>query len=106
HRPGGEVHVDVGPVRTRLDAEGVSVRTHVGEGDAGRLLHHVAELAGDSQVGRSGLVLVFGRQGRHLDEQHVASGSGDRQTGGHAGYRYPVGDVGVVEPSTAQVIGN
>ena len=54
--------------------------TDVGEGDLRRLLHHVAELTGQ---GESWLALHRGG----LDEQHVAAGPRDRQSGGHAGNR-------------------
>ncbi len=56
------------------------MRTQVGQGDPGRLLHHVAELAGQREPGLAGL-----RVGqRRLHVEHVAPGPGDGQPGGHA----------------------
>ena len=56
------------------------VAAHVGERDARRLLHDVAELAGEHQP-------AVARHRRGLDEEHVAAGAGDRETGGHARHR-------------------
>src|SRR5919202_40372 len=44
---------------------------------------------------------VLGRHGAGLDEQHVASGTGHGQAGGHPGHAGAVGRL-VVEPGTAQ----
>src|SRR6266540_315880 len=77
HRARRHVQVDSASLDLLVDAQLVSVRADVGEGDAGRLLHDVAELAGQGQA----------RVAAHdagLDEQHVAAGAGDRQAGGHA----------------------
>ena len=63
----------------RVDGQ---VAAHVGEGDLGRLLHDVAELAGD---GETGLARHRGR----FDEEHVAAGAGDGEAGGHAGHGGP-----------------
>ena len=59
------------------DAERRGVAAHPGEGDARRLLHDVAELAGEHQP-------VGARHRGGLDEQHVAAGAGDREPGGDA----------------------
>ena len=74
----------------RVDAELGGVRAHVVEGDLRRLLHHVAELAGERQPG---LGLGGRRERRRLDEQHVAAVAGDGQAGGHAGQLGALGDV-------------
>ena len=66
------------------DAEPVGVRPHVREGDTRRLLHHVAELAGQDDVATA---LVRGG----LDEEHVAAGAGDREAGSDAGHRSALG---------------
>ena len=57
----------------------VGVAAHVGERDPRRLLHHVAELAGEHEA------LLAGHRGR-LDEEHVAAGAGHREAGRHAGH--------------------
>ena len=49
------------------------MRSHVGQRDLRRLLHHVAELAGEREAR---VALGGGR----LDEQHVAAEPGYRQT--------------------------
>ena len=54
---------------SRIDAQLVGVRLDVTQGDCGRLLHHVAELAGESQTR---LPVHDGR----LYEQHVTAGPG------------------------------
>ena len=76
----------------------VRLGTHVGKGDLRRLLHDVAELAGDREAaGR------FAGHRSRLDEQDVAAHPGDRQAGGHAGHDRPVGRL-VEEPTPAQVV--
>ena len=55
---------------------------HVGERDPRRLLHHVAELAGQDQR-----VLALAGHPHRLDEQHVAAGAGHRQAGRDARHR-------------------
>ena len=62
------------------------MRPRVRERDLGRLLHHVAELAGQREPR---LALHRGR----LDEEDVATGAGDRQPGGHTGHRRAVGSL-------------
>ena len=65
-------HVDVEPAAhgVGVDAELGGVRAHVVEGDLRRLLHDVAELAGE---GQARLGVGRGRERRRLDEQHVAA---------------------------------
>src|SRR3954469_16867150 len=63
------------------DAELPRVRAHVGQRDPRRLLHHVAELAGERQAAGRALHVVG------LDEQHVAAGAGHGQAGRDAGDR-------------------
>ena len=73
------------PAKTgRVDAQRLGVRAHVGEGDLRRLLHDVAQLAGEGQA-------LGPVHHRGLDVEHVATGSGDGQAGGHAGHRGAVG---------------
>ena len=86
-------HVDVEPAAhgVRVDAELGGVRAHVVEGDLRRLLHDVAELAGEGQA-RLGVVAADGERGR-LDEQHVAAVAGDGEAGGHAGQLGALGHV-------------
>ncbi len=54
------------------EPELLGVAADVGERDPRRLLHHVAELAGEHEA------LLAGHRGR-LDEEHVAAGAGDRE---------------------------
>ena len=68
------------------------------EGDLGRLLHDVAELAGHLEPG-------LAVHGRRLDQQHIAAGTGHGQTGGHPRHRHPVGQVLGVEAGPAQQVG-
>src|SRR5207245_7151067 len=76
--PLGDVDVDVGPpVETGNDAELLRARAHVGERGVGRLLHHVAELAGQAQR-------ALARHEGHLDGQGLAPDLGPGQAGGHA----------------------
>src|SRR5579862_2508210 len=68
-RARGDVHVEAGVVeRLLFDSELGGVRADVGERDARRLLHHVAELPGEHEV------LPAVHPGR-LDEEHVAAGA-------------------------------
>src|SRR5919204_605052 len=48
-RPGRYVHVELALEGVRVDAQLVGVGAHVGERDPRRLIHHVAELAGQDQ---------------------------------------------------------
>ena len=86
HRPGGEVHVDVAAVGALGDPERVAVGPHVGEGDPRRLLHDVAQLTGDRERGAVVSVWSVGRHGGGLHEEDVAAGTGDRESGRHAGH--------------------
>src|SRR6266702_3266507 len=98
HRARRHVQVDSASLDLLVDAQLVSVRADVGEGDAGRLLHDVAELAGQGQA----------RVAAHdagLDEQHVAAGTGDRQAGGHARDGRALGRL-EEEPLPAEVAAN
>ena len=63
------------------------VRLHVRQRDLRRLLHHVAELAGEVRPSPS---IV-----RRLDEEHVAARTGDGQAGRHAGHAGALRDLGV-----------
>ena len=63
----------------------LGVRAHVGERDARRLLHHVAELPGEDEP-----VLLAGHRGG-LDEEDVAARAGHGQAGRHPGDRGPLG---------------
>src|SRR5918994_3387007 len=67
-----------------VDAQLAGVGPDVGEGDRGRLLHHVAQLAGEGQPG-----LAVHHAG--LDEQDVAAGAGDGQAGRHPRDGGPLG---------------
>ena len=63
-----DVHVERAVLeRVLVDAELGGVRAHVGERDPRRLLHHVAELAGEHEPCRR-------PWRRRLDEEHVAAG--------------------------------
>ena len=80
HGARGHVHVET----TLLEGVGgetqvVCVGADVREGDLRRFLHHVAQLTGDGQPRLTG-------HRRRLDEQHVATGAGNGQAGGHAGH--------------------
>ena len=82
-----------------------AVGAQVGQRDLSRLLHHVAQLAGECDARAAGL-----RVGqRRLDEQDVAAGAGDREPGRHARHRGPLGRLrGVprVPEVAVQVIGS
>ena len=71
--------------RVRRHAELRGVRAHVGERGAGRLLHDVAELAGDLEA-------ALARHARRLDEEDVAAhrrpreARGDSRRGGALGH--------------------
>ena len=83
-RAGRHVHVQIVVVEeVGRDAELGAVRADVADRRARRLLHHVAELAGEDDVAAAA------RQQARLDEQHVAAGLGPRDAGGHAGPRRP-----------------
>ena len=72
------VQVDLGVLEeVRIGAVGRRVRAEPRQRGARRLLHHVAELAGQRQ--RAGA-----RHPRRLDEQHVAAGRRPRQADRHA----------------------
>ena len=59
-------------------------RAHVGHGDLRRLLHDVAQLAGEGQA-----LGAFGHAG--LDEEDVTPGAGHGEAGRHAGHAGAVG---------------
>ncbi len=76
---GGDVNVELAILEGVLvDSELLGVATDVGEGDLGRLLHDVAQLAGEHEGVAAGAAALHGGG---LDEQHVASGAGDGQAG-------------------------
>src|SRR5215211_6325733 len=79
-----DVDVVPAPGHVAVDAQLAGVGPDVGEGDRGRLLHHVAQLAGQGQPG-----LTVHHAG--LDEQHVAAGAGDGQAGRDPGHGGPLG---------------
>src|SRR4051794_12390562 len=79
-RAGGHVHVDVVVGEPRVGQVGrdlVGVRLDPGQRGLGRLLHDVAQLAGEHE-------LAVTRRRAGLDEQHVAADGRPRQAGGHA----------------------
>src|SRR4051794_10191312 len=81
-RAGRDVDVELAVLERVLgEAELTRVRAHVGQRDPRRLLHHVAELAGERQPAGRALHVVG------LDEQHVAAGAGPGRAGGAAGAR-------------------
>ena len=94
-RPGRHVHVEATVERGGFDAEVVRVPAHVGERDLRRLLHHVAELAGQGETG------IARHRGR-LDEEHVATGAGHGQPGRDARDGAALRRFGY-EPGTPQV---
>ena len=73
-RPGRDVQVELPLEGLGRNAQLLAVRPDVGEGDPRRLLHHVAELAGEDQA------LVAVHRGR-LDEEDVSAGAGHGQAG-------------------------
>ena len=80
-------HVHVEPLLGkdgRVDPELDRVRPHVGEGDLRRLLHDVAQLAGQGQPFRT-----VGHAG--LDEEDVAARTGHGQSGHDTRHTGPVG---------------
>ena len=81
-RAGGHVDVELAcPSKASSSMpELVRVAAHVGERDPRRLLHHVAQLAGEHEA-------VLALHLRRLDEQHVAADAGDREARGHARHR-------------------
>jgi len=70
--------------RVVWDVQLVSVRPHVGERDLRRLLHHIAQLAGEQQPAAT---ISVGVRGRGLDEEHVATRPGDGKSCRDAGHR-------------------
>ena len=52
--------------------------THIGEGGGGRLLHHVAQLAGESEA-------AFSRHPSCFNENNIAASGGPGQAGGQTG---------------------
>ena len=66
------------------DVELVAVRTNPRERDLRRLLHHVAELAGEDEPALAVHV-------RRLDEEHVAAGAGHGKAGRDTGHGGPLG---------------
>ena len=73
--PSGHVNVHVGPlVEVLLDAEFLGLRAHVAHRRLRRLLHHVAELAGERQV-------PLARHQRRFRDQDLAADLGPRQPG-------------------------
>src|SRR3954469_9986143 len=66
------------PVLIELRRDLTPVAAHIGECRLRRLLHHVAELAGDRQLAGTG------HRGR-LDEKHVAAGWSPSKTGRDTG---------------------
>src|SRR5215471_11764606 len=71
--------------RVRLDAQLLGVRVDVGERDPRRLLHHVAELTREDE-----LVAVAAVHRRRLDEEDVATRSGDRESRRDPRHRRPL----------------
>ena len=74
----------------------LGVAAHVRERRLRRLLHHVAELAGD-------LDAAFARHARGLDEEDVAADRRPREAGGDAGNDGALGDF-AEEPGLAEVL--
>ena len=88
HRAGGHVDVQVEVLEeVGGDAEALGARAHVAQRRLRRLLHHLAELAGERQA------LLAAHLGR-LDEQDVAAHRRPRQPDGDAGFVGALGDLG------------
>src|SRR6266436_3469309 len=92
-------HVDVKRLldRVGLDPQLSRVRPHIRERDLRRLLHLVAQLAGEEEAA----LALRGSGGRRFDEQHVSANSGHGEACGHAWHRRPSGNL-VVELGLAQ----
>ena len=73
----------------RSDPKLLRVRTHVGQGDLGGLLHDVPQLPGQREPGLAVAVALRHRGG--LDEEDVAAGARDGEPGGHARHGCAVG---------------
>ena len=58
HGARGHVDVVAAAGHVAVDAQLAGVGPHVGEGDGGRLLHHVAELPGEGQPGSPSITLA------------------------------------------------
>ena len=69
------------------DAEAVGARADVAERRLRRLLHHVAELAGEREA-------LLARHARRLDEEDVAAGRRPREPDGDARLVGALGDLG------------
>ena len=82
----------------RREAEFGRVRANVADRRARRLLHDVAQLAGEDQV------VMARRQQARLDEQDVAASLGPRDTGRDARPRHAERDF-AMEPRRAEVVG-
>ena len=87
HGARGDVDVQVALLEEVLgDAELLGVGAHVGERRLRRLLHHVAELAGELQLARA-------VHARRLDEEDLAADAGPGEAGGDAGLLGALGDL-------------
>ena len=84
HRARGHVQVEAAGEGVAPQPEVVGVRAHEGQRDLGRLLHDVAQLAGDAETG-----LTVHRDG--LDEEDVAARAGHGEARGHTGNARAVG---------------
>ena len=86
-RARGHVDVELASLEARPASmpSSLGVRAHVGERDPRRLLHDVAELAGQRRARRSPFIAVG------LDEQDVAAGAGHGEAGRDAGHRGALG---------------
>ena len=103
HGARGNVHVHVVICEPCLgDPELLRVGAHPRERCLRRLLHHLAELAGDRQLALAGVRL-------RLDEEDVAAGSGVREPGRDTGIRsassHLAGETARPEPRRARVAG-
>src|ERR1044071_1407504 len=65
-------------IEAGIDAIPRGVRAEPGQRDAGRLLHHIAELPGDGQLAAPG-------HPRRFDDQYVSAHRRPRQPDRHAG---------------------
>ena len=93
------MHVDVAAVEERrLDAEVDGARAHIGRRRRDRLLHHVAQIAGDRHLALAGHHDAF-------DRQQLAADLGPGEAGDDADLILELG-LAVAELRHAEIIGD
>jgi hypothetical protein len=100
--PAGTCTCTAAPWRPGRRPARLGVRADVGQRDAGRLLHHVAELAGEGERGLAGRCAPSAGNAV-VSTNSTSPPAGDGQAGGHAGHVGALGH-GVVDLLPAQPV--